>query len=95
MIPKASVKTLILPGETTVLIEVSPVWEGVDRPTSGGWVLPATRTDLVKRLALAIEGGAACPNPVVRTDVNGKTYVDYGCVILGRRLNADLKRLGY
>jgi hypothetical protein len=95
MTPKAIVRKTTLPGETSPVIEVCPVWEGVDRPTSSGWVLPATRTDLAERLSRAIEGGAACPNPVIKTDVNGKTYVNHGCVVLGRRMSADLKRLGY
>ena len=29
------------------------------------------------------------------TEADFDAWVAYGCVILGRRLNADLKRLGY
>ena len=31
----------------------------------------------------------------VTLDVNGKTYVSAASQVLGRRMNADLKRLGF
>lgn len=78
-------------------INVSIVWSGatLDRPTSGGFGLKPTHLALAKRLAKAIDAGVVYLNPTVRTDVNGQTYVSSSCCVLGRTLNADLKRLGF
>lgn len=76
-------------------ITVSPIWNGVDRPCSGGWGLKATHQKLAARLALAIERGVVCVNPVIKTDIYQQTYVSYDCTVRGRCLNADLKALGF
>lgn len=70
---------------------ISPV---VDRPEGMGWSV-GKDTRLADRLARAITSQAAVPNPKVLVDVNGKTYIYSDMVIFGRRMNADLKRLGY
>jgi hypothetical protein len=76
-------------------IHIFPRWEGVDRPETGGWAVGPQRAILAKRLAAAINAGVVCTNPVVKTDVNGKTYVSHDHGVMGRRMNADLKRLGF
>jgi len=72
---------------------VGPVWEGVDRSYTHGWEV---KEKLVKRLVAALEGEAAkVTDPKVMTDINGKTYVSFDLPVMGRTMNADLKRLGY
>ena len=81
--------------DMTGAVAVHPVWSGVDRPDTGGWTVSTTKMAL--RLVAAIRAGFVCTNPRVMTDVHGKTYVthDGHSRILGRRMNADLKRLGF
>lgn len=72
---------------------VGPVWEGVDRPYTHGWAVAEKH---VKRLVAAIEGEAAnVAEHKVLTDVNGHTYVSFDLPVMGRTMNANLKRLGY
>ncbi len=71
---------------------VCPIYEGVDRPNVGGWVVAEKH---VKRLTVAIMAGAACPATEILTDVNGKTYVDFTHVVSARHINAELKRIGF
>jgi len=71
---------------------VHPVWRGVDRPDAGGWLVPKKYVDRLRRAILA---GAACPNPVIKTDVDGKTYVHWDLAVMGKYINSDLKKLGF
>jgi hypothetical protein len=73
-------------------ISVYPVWRGVDRPVTLGWSIPS---DLTPRLVSAILSGAAFKNPVVKRDVEGKTYVDHDCTVTARYMAEDLERLGF
>ena len=83
------------PGDkyTPAGVSVTPVWTGVDRPRSGGWLVKDRR--MARRLAAAITAGVAAVPLGVRTDVNGKTFMDTDSRVLGRQMNADLRRLGY
>lgn len=80
-------------------ISVHPIWKGVDRPNVGGYGLKATHRKLASRLAAAL----ACPTVYtarpghceLKTDINGQTYISAFAPIIGRTLNADLKRLGF
>jgi hypothetical protein len=78
-------------------IHVVVTWEGapLDRPSTGGFCLKPTHMALAKRLVKAIEAGVVYRTPSIERDVYGQTYVRAGCRVLGRRLNADLLRLGY
>jgi len=81
-------------------IHVMTWWSGLplDRPCTGGWALGvanAKNRKLAERLARAINAQKAHADPVVATDVNGKRYVNARALVWGRRMNADLKRLGY
>lgn len=73
---------------------LSPV---VDRPIAGGWGFDDTpgNRKLVSRLVKAINDGVAVSSPEVKTDKFGKTYVGWDYGVIGRRMSADLKRLGY
>lgn len=73
---------------------VTPVWADVDRPDSFGWSCGGN-AKLAQRLRAAVLAGVALTNPEVRTDVNGATYVHATSQVLGRIMNADLKRLGF
>lgn len=75
---------------------VKPIWKGVDRPFVGGWGLPIDARPLAERLKRAIEAGAIHSDARIQTDVDGRTYVETTQIrIVGRTMNADLKRLGY
>lgn len=67
----------------------------VERTYVSGWTLKPKDRVLVTRLVCAIEAGAALTDLTVKTDVLGKTYVASTSTVLGRTLNADLKRLGF
>jgi len=67
----------------------------VDRSDVYGWTLPHTKRALANRLARGIKAGKVLTNAVVKTDVNGKTYLSAESQVLGRHMNADLKRLGF
>jgi hypothetical protein len=70
-----------------------PVWAGVDRPTTGGMVCRDRKT--ANRLAAAIRAGKAYVPVAVKVDSYGHTYVETRANVLGRTLNADLRRLGF
>lgn len=76
-------------------IHVTVTTKVTDRGDVYAWAIPSKQEALASRLARAVRDGAVLTNPVVKTDVNGKTYVSCDSQILGRRMNADLKRLGY
>ena len=92
--PKAIIEPYEQEGQRN-LLKVSADWSaaGVDRPVSSGTVVNGKK--LAERLARAIEDGVAYPYRGILTDVNGKTYVDQAHNVMARRMNADLKKLGY
>lgn len=65
----------------------------VDRPETHGYV--CTNRKIAERLARAIEAGAVFTVTGVGTDVNGRTFLLYSSRVLGRMMNADLRRLGF
>ena len=67
---------------------------GVDRPSTLGLSTGISRK-LAKRLAAAIDAGAATSDQRIETDVNGRTYVASNCLVWGRTLSDDLSALGY
>lgn len=73
---------------------VSPIWAGVDRPMVHS-ISTGSNLGLAKRLQRAMLDGVVFNNPQIRTDNYGHTYVASGCRVMGRHLNADLKKLGY
>jgi len=80
-------------GKTDIV--VSAVVHGVDldRPETHGYVV--ANDAIAKRLTAAIEAGAVFHDFEVRRDVNGKTFLGYSSRVLGRMMNADLRRLGF
>ncbi len=66
---------------------------GTDRVTGQGWSV--LDKGLAERMAAALEAGVVLVNQTIKTDVNGRTYVAASSQVLGRKMNADLKRLGY
>lgn len=63
----------------------------IDRPRTGG--ISAGR--YAERVKAAINAGAAYGPATLKTDVNGRTYVQADFKICGRHLNADLQKLGF
>lgn len=78
-------------------IRVVVTWEaeGLDRKEGVGWLLAPNHGVLARRLIRAINSGVVFSNPELRTDVNNRTFVQADCTVYGRRINADLKRLGF
>jgi hypothetical protein len=78
-------------------IFIRPIWSGVDRPDTGGWSVRLSDRKLAERLAKAILAGVVCGGGSIKTDNGGKTYVGGFKTphILGRTMNADLKKLGF
>lgn len=72
----------------------------LDRPSTGGWGFddsPKGRKT-AERLAACINAGKAYkPNPKVKTDTGGKTYLDTDTTEFfhGRHMNTSLKKLGF
>lgn len=69
----------------------------VDRPITGGiYTGPGPRGKrLAERLAAATRAGVVHEDAYVKTDIYGKTYVTSRTTVMGKYLNADLKRLGF
>lgn len=67
----------------------------VDRPNSRGWGLGPRHEALANRLVRAVNDGVIFSDFRKGTDDNGQTYLTATSNILGRTLNADLRRLGY
>jgi hypothetical protein len=86
--------------DVTVTTDVDGIHVKVTTPVAVredvyAWALPSKDGALASRLARAVQAGVVLTNPVVKTDVNGKTYVSAESQVMGRHMNADLKRLGY
>jgi hypothetical protein len=90
-----STKTCPVTGEQCISADV--VWHGadLDRPHTDGWSLAINKMSLAMRLKKAVDVGAVFQNPKIVTDINGKTYVSAEGHLMGRYLNAELKRLGF
>jgi len=50
---------------------------------------------LARRLAHAIKAGKVFGPASIATDIAGRTYVRTDACVIGRRMNADLRRLGF
>jgi hypothetical protein len=74
-------------------LSVWTVWQGVDRPCTAG--MSVRTRGQAGRLRAAILAGVAVTVEGVGIDVNGQTYVREQWHVLGRRLNADLTKLGF
>jgi hypothetical protein len=81
--------------QPTVCVETH--WNDVDRPFTHGFLFDDTLhgRKLAERLITAIRAGVVFVRPTVRTDKYGQTYVEATSMVLGKRANADLRRLGY
>lgn len=90
-----------LDGVMVKSLDVNPIWEAdggdLDRVDVGGWCLGSGRTAerYAKRLEAALTAGVVYSNPRVVRDVIGQTYVEADKHVMGRHMNADLKRLGF
>jgi len=73
---------------------VWPVWSNVDRPLGFGMSCGKNKA-LAARYIAAVMAGKVFPEASIGTDVNGKTYAVATCKVMGRYLNADLKKLGF
>lgn len=84
--------TEVKPSDDPAYVTVWPLWSGVDRPYGTGI---SVQKKLASRLARAMEAGAVFLDPQIKTDINGNTYIEARCMVLGRHVNADLKKLGF
>jgi hypothetical protein len=77
---------------------VWPYWSGnVDRPEGYGYAFAddARGRALAQRLKAAMLAQVVFTDAHVLRDINGKTYIDAHSRVLGRKANADLRRLGF
>jgi hypothetical protein len=81
-------------GEFTVWFVWTDTRKPLDRRLSHG-ISTGTNRDLAYRLSTATACGRIQSDPEVLTDVEGHTYVGSRCAVMGRYLNADLKRMGF
>lgn len=72
---------------------VTTTWTGVDRTDGVGYVVHDPRT--ADRLRKAIVAGVVFPDPGIGIDVHGQTYVAGRSTVMARRMNADLRKLGF
>jgi len=75
---------------------VTPVWEaaeGIDRPDSWGWSV--TDGALAGRLSAALLDGVAHEAATIRTDADGRTYVEATWTVFGKYMDEDLDAMGY
>jgi hypothetical protein len=75
-------------------------WQGctADSDYGMGWNLgePSKKTRaLADRLVAAIDAGVVFGEPVEKTNVHGETYISASTSVMGRGLNASLRRLGF
>lgn len=67
----------------------------VDRLHIAGWGV-GKNPKLATRLARAVAAGVVLKNASIKHDIHGKRYVSADqTTVMGRRMNADLKRLGF
>lgn len=78
-----------------VVVEIH--WEGepLDRPYTTGIHVAKKNHKLAQRLVRCINAQKAFEHPHVARDTNGKSYVSFTLLVIGKYLNADLKRLGF
>jgi len=79
----------------SIVVRISTYGLPVDRTYLYGISLKKTHLKLAERLKAAILAGAVFGLGTVHVDVNGKSFIHADCKVLGRTLNADLKRLGF
>lgn len=68
--------------------------EALDRPETHR-ISCGQNLQLAKRLASATEAGRVHEAAEILTDVDGRTYVQSSATVMGKRLNADLTRMGF
>lgn len=81
------------PVDNTFHVAVQANGDELDRRYVAGWSVPNEK--LAERLVKAIHAGVVLDVNGVLTDVNGKTYLSCTSKVLGRTMNADLKRMGF
>jgi len=84
-------------GTGQTVYKVRWTWKGTDR-SDGGAIscgFGPSGLKMAQRLLPAIESGKLFDELAVRTDVNGLTYVAGWPRVMGRHLNANLKRAGF
>lgn len=64
----------------------------IDRPHTYSITLPLA---VAKRFVRAVNDQKVFANPELAHDIYGKSYVRANSLVMGRRANADLKKLGY
>lgn len=82
--------------EAAGTLTIYPIYAGVDVQRGVGMSLRYGKdTKLGQRLVAAIRAGATHAPTGIATNVDGKTYALTDVKVMGRTLNADLKRLGF
>lgn len=75
-------------------LKVVTTWNGVQITSGYNYVLGTRQRKMAERLRAAILAGKVFANPTICRR-RGKTYVSFTTKVLGRTMNADLRRLGF
>lgn len=92
--PETLCGTALLPPALRIIARYTGVI-AVDRRDLAAWTVPASKPQLAERLKKAVLAGKAITDGHVETDRTGKTYIVTTSKVWGRRLHADLTRLGF
>jgi len=94
---EAVITKKIFEGNPCITVRGRWIIEGLDRNETTGIGFEDTEQGnvLANRVARAINAGVVFTNPEIKTDINGKTYIQANCNVRAKRANADLNRLGF
>jgi hypothetical protein len=65
----------------------------LDRPEVHAWTV--RDETLARRMVRAIKARKVLTPVKIATDINDRTYLQTNCCVVGRTMNADLRRLGF
>lgn len=85
----------ILVNSNGLTVETRTLGLGLDRVRLLGFGLRPGKTALALRLKAAILAGRVFGPGTIHVDVNGRTYLHADACVMGRTMNADLKKLGF
>lgn len=91
---KAIFKDVIIKDEGDGTFSADFEYSGVDRPITFGILCSSLKSaNRLRKAALA--GKVVDMEAEILTDIEKETYAKHNCRVMGKYLNADLKRLGY
>lgn len=93
-INKINIQKVVMGGKIGTSYAVQIIWNDVDRPSTGCWLVPSI--SLANRLRDAIESGKVFYlEPKIMKDASNETFVHVTLALSMRRLNSELKKFGF